>query len=128
MSAACIAQGTWPMPWGVYTLNLGGWITPWRKMNFIWAEIIFGTGRLSQSSVALLLMSTGYLYKRLKMNCECGNSVQSCVTRSKQVCFCIFFSFLFFICVFNLFFLFNLFCCCSLQRLLFMFSPVWNSS
>lgn len=96
MSAVCIAQGMWPMRWGVYTLNLGSWITPWRKMNFIWAEIIFRTGSLSQSSVALLLLSTGYLYKRLKMNCERGNSVQSCVTRSRQVCFCIFMNFLFF--------------------------------
>lgn len=118
------------MSWGVYTLNLGSWITLWRKMNFIWAEIIFRMGSLSQSSMALLLMSTGYLYKRLKVNCEHGNSVMSCITRSRQVCFWYFheFSFLFLVCVFNLLFLFNLACCYSFQWWLFMFSPVWNSS
>lgn len=48
MSALCMVQGIWPVPPEIYTLNLGSWITLWRKVNFIWAEVIFRAGSLSQ--------------------------------------------------------------------------------
>lgn len=69
-------------------------MTLWRKTNFNQAGVIFRTGSSSQSSVAVLL-SAGHLLVRLKMNCEHDNSVTSCITCSRQVCFWYFHEFSF---------------------------------